>query len=81
MIYVVRYAQLFHQVTNTNQGILAWKTTIFVPFFYQLNFYRYLRVTKKIVVVGNHLNPPKQQNHVKHQKKGTQHLSLNILIV
>ena len=26
-------------------------------FFYQLNFYRYLRVTKKFVVVGNHLNP------------------------
>ena len=26
--------QLFHQDTNTNQGILAWKATIFVPFLF-----------------------------------------------
>ena len=26
--------QMFHQVTNTNQGILAWKATILVPFFF-----------------------------------------------
>ena len=79
----LHHTQLFHQVTNTNQGILAWKATIFVQFFYQLNFYRYLRVTKKFVVVGNHLKPPKQKNHIKKQKtkKGTHYLTLNIPIV
>ena len=34
----VTAGQLFHQDTNTNQGILAWKATIFVPFFLPTQF-------------------------------------------
>ena len=90
-IFTIPYTscpQLFQLVTKANlaQYTKKCEDIFFLEPFYFVTIFlprSFLKISEghlqNTFEVENHLNPPKQQNHKKTKKKGSEHASLDIL--